>query len=350
MWPIYGYDWALSWLQKLFSKDENINNRGPSHAYLFSGPRHVGKTTLAFSFAQALLCTGDGGGNDNRYSAPPCGQCRSCRLFCNSHHPDFHWLQPTDKNGAVDREDGILRVDQAAQLITDAPLRPLEGHYKVFLIQDIHSANDSFANKLLKTLEEPPPHVILCLTAVDRAAVLPTLVSRCQQLELRPIGHESIAQALMDHWQVDEKRAKLLARLANGRLGWAVQQLLDTGSWDKRNERLEMLHSLAAANRVERLRFSEKLSANRDNQQLFGMLQLWMTWWRDVLLAQAGCLHACCNIDQVDTIQNYAQAIPAQRVQSYLQTLQQVEEYLHHTVNTRLALDVLVLKMPETGS
>jgi len=343
MWPIYGYDWALDRLQKLFSAENSANNRGPSHAYLFLGPRHVGKTTLGHSFAQALLCTE---GNHT----PPCGQCRSCRIFQNGHHPDFHWIQPTDKNGTVDRDDGILRVDQATQLITDAPLRPLESHYKVILIQDIHKANASFANKLLKTLEEPPAHVILCLTATDRSAVLPTIVSRCQLLELRPIGHEAIAQALQTHWQVESSQAELLARLANGRLGWAVKQLSDDKSWIQRTEQLEILHTLAAANRVERLRFSEKLSANRDNQKLFGMLQLWMTWWRDVLLTQTGCHQACCNIDQMDTLNNYAQSIPGQHVQNYLQTLQQVEEYLHHTVNTRLALDVLVLKMPRIGS
>jgi len=83
MWPIYGYDWALNWLQKLFSTDEHANNRGPSHAYLFTGPRHVGKTTLALPFAQALLCTGNSGRNNGRHdhknSTPPCGQCRSCQ-------------------------------------------------------------------------------------------------------------------------------------------------------------------------------------------------------------------------------------------------------------------------------
>jgi DNA polymerase-3 subunit delta' len=110
--------------------------------------------------------------------------------------------------------DGTLRVEQAAEIIHDAALRPAEGRYKVFLLQDFHNANDGFANKLLKTLEEPPPHVVLCLTALERSRLLPTIVSRCQSIELRPLDNATIAQALHTGWQVEAEQAHLLARWA----------------------------------------------------------------------------------------------------------------------------------------
>ena len=330
-WPVYGHHWAVQQLQRAASS-------GPSHAYLFLGSRQIGKSILARSFAQTLLCTGEG--------LPPCGHCRACRLMEKGSHPDFRLVQPIDKNGAVDRLDGLLRVEQAAEIIHDVALRPAEGRYKVFILQDAHYAHDSFANKLLKTLEEPPAHAILCLTAVDRSSMLPTIVSRCQIVELRPLDVPTVTQALIEGWQADPSQAQLLARLANGRLGWAVAQLRNASAQPERMEQLHSLWQLLNADRIERLAFAEQLASNRNNQQLFGLLELWTLWWRDVLLAQAGSLEACCNIDQQIEIVRQAQLLPAITVQRYLHLLKRIETYLHHTVNTRLALDVLLLQMP----
>jgi DNA polymerase-3 subunit delta' len=151
---------------------------------------------------------------------------------------------------------------------------------------------------------------------------------------------------LITGWQADVEQAQLLGRLANGRLGWAVQQLMQA---DGQQERLAQLHDLwrlLSANRIERLNFAERLAANRNNLQLFSLLEVWTTWWRDVLLAQSGCAELCSNIDQQPEIERQARLLARHDVQHYLQTLRQVEGYLHHTVNTRLALDVLLLRAP----
>ncbi len=330
-WPVAGHQWAVQLLQR-------AAHSGPSHAYLFLGPRQIGKSTLARAFAQALLCISD--------EKRPCGHCRACRLIEKGSHPDFRLIQPVDKTGAVDRIDGLLRTEQAADIIHDVALRPAEGHYKIFIIQDFHNANDSFANKLLKTLEEPPAHAILCLTALDRSSILPTIVSRCQIVELRPLDVQGVAQVLSDQWQAEPTQAALLARLANGRLGWAVEQLQNATAQQERLEQLQQLWRLVGADRIERLTVAEQMASNRNNQQLFGLLELWTLWWRDILLAQVGSLEACCNVDQQPQIVRQASLLPVQQVQRYLHTLKRIETYLHHTVNTRLALDVLLLQMP----
>ncbi len=103
---------------------------------------------------------------------------------------------------------------------------------------------------------------------------------------------------------------------------------------------------LAAASRVERLDFANAAAAQRENQQLFAMLEAWGTWWRDVFLAQNGCLDAISNVDQRAEIDRQAGALPEASVRRFLDTLQRVERYLHHTVNTRLAMDVLLLELP----
>ncbi len=341
-WPIYGHQWAVQLLQRAAKNagDFGVENSSTlSHAYLLVGPTHIGKTALARVFGQSVLC--------EETSIAPCGVCRSCRLMKQGSHPDFRLIQPLDKNGEVDRLNGTLKVEQAAELIREVTLRPIESRFRFFLIQDIQAANDSFANKILKTLEEPPGQVILCLTAEDRSLLLPTIVSRCQVLPLRPLGQESVRDGLIKQWQVPTEQAELLARISNGRLGWVVENLDDGRLLNRRQEELEQLWTLVRADRVDRLAFAEKLSSNRNSQSLFGLLELWTTWWRDVLLAQSGCIDSCCNIDQLEELNVQAQFIPQTIVRKYLQTLQELDTYLHHTVNVRLALDVLLLRLPK---
>lgn len=333
-WAVHGHTWAVHLLQRSLYPSAD----GPRHAYLFLGPSQVGKSTLARAFARALLCQSP--------AARPCNVCRSCRLLDHGSHPDLRLVQPRDKDDRVDRANGTLKVEQAAEIIHEAALRPVEGRYKVFIIQDMHHSNASFANKLLKTLEEPPEPVVLLLTATDRNSLLPTIVSRCQVLELRPLAVSEVEDALSQGWQADPTQAAVLARLANGRLGWAVQQLQDQGGSERRQEQLTQLWRLIRAGRVARLDFSDQLAEKRNNQSLFAMLEVWTTWWRDVLLAQVGCPEACCNVDQMDEINRQAAAFDMPTVRDYLYTLQRIEGYLRHTVNTRMALDVLLLRLP----
>lgn len=340
-WPVFGHAWAVHLLQQTLMPPTAASQRaGPSHAYLFLGMQQVGKTTLARAFAAALLCTAGG--------LAPCGQCRACMLMRRGSHPDFHLIQPTSREGAVDRDNGELRTDQANALVHDAALRPLEGRWRIFLVQDMHLANASFSNKILKTLEEPPPQTILLLTATDRQEVLPTIASRCQILELRPLDRAGVAAALQDDGAAGAAEADLLARLANGRMGWALDQLRQPERRKERTERLDTLHRLLGADRIERLDFAAALAAkrDRDNREMFGMLALWTAWWRDVMLVQAGCEDAISNVDQIDALRSHAAALDSGAVRAALQTIRQIEGYLHHTVNVRLALDVLMLKLP----
>lgn len=351
-WPVYGHQWAVQLLQRAVASagrrgaHDGAPN-GPHHAYLFTGPAQVGKTTLARAFAQALLC--------ERPEAAPCGECRACRLVQAGSHPDFRLIQPTkkakekDKELVVDRVDGELRRDQVAEIIADAATRPAVGRFKFFLVQDFHAANATFANRLLKTLEEPPAHVVLCLTATGRSALLPTIVSRCQVVELRPVDRATICRALEQGWGAQPAEADLLARLANGRLGWAVRQLQDGKGTNKRKEDLEALWSLVSAGRIERLAFAERLAKNADSRALFGLVELWTGWWRDVLLTQQGLAGPVNNTDKKEEIAIHAQGLDPQTVRAYLDTLQRIEGYLHHTVNTRAALDVLLLRLPRAA-
>ena len=333
IWPVYGHRWAV---RNLARSLESV--QGPRQAYLFLGPRQVGKSTLVRAFATALFCTG---------AEKPCGACRSCTVMAHASHPDFHTIAPLDGSDPpkVDRITGKLYQEQAEQLAADAWLRPFEGAHKLFHIQDAQKATtDRFLNLLLKTVEEPPESTIICITALDRESVLPTIVSRCQVFDLQPLDHPTIAQALVEGWHVPYEQAALLARLSAGRLGWAVEQAQRPAIWQERQTRLEQLWALLRADRNERLALSEQMASR--NAQLYALLELWSVWWRDVMLVQAGGADACSNTDFRSELERQAQALAPEQVRDYIRTMRRVEQSLRTNVNARLALDVLLLRLP----
>lgn len=342
-WPVYGHRWAVAHLARALELAPSNSGGGPSHAYLFTGPRHIGKSTLVRAYARALFCTGP---------APrPCGRCRACGLIERGAHPDLRIVSPwqrAPKSGeapVIDRDAGKFYIEQVQQVVHDAQLRPLEARYKLVHLQDLHRvADERTYNALLKTIEEPPTHVIVCLTVAERSGVLPTIVSRCQVFDLQPLELETVRQALTERWQVAPEQAELLARLAGGRLGWAVEQLERRGMWEERKQRLETMFALMQSDIYKRMAFAETIATR--SAALFAMVELWSSWWRDVMLMQAGCGEACSHIDYRSTLERHAQQVANDKVQAYLRTLRRTEECLRHTIPPRLPLEIMLLRLP----
>lgn len=320
-WPVIGHEWAVDLLRRA------VTGRRPSHAYLFAGPAQVGKTTLALAFAQALLC--------EKHTGTPCGECRTCRRIAQGRDPDVQ---------IIAAEKNTIQIDQVRALQADAALSPLEGQYRLFILREIERATLPAANALLKTLEEPPGHVILILTCVRPDQVLPTIQSRCQVLPLRPLPLSQVQTALHEHWQVGAEQATLLARLSAGSLGWAVKAFTDQKLWEQRAQRLDDLAELADQNEFARLVYAEKLA--RTNEIAVQTLGLWASWWRDVLLVQQGLDTEVVNLDRLEALRRQAAQYESGQVQTAVTDVAATLRRLRANVNPRLALDVLLLRMP----
>ena len=325
-WPVIGHEWATELLAQA------IRGGRPSHAYLFTGLSQVGKITLATAFAQALLCeTGEGA---------PCGgsvdPCRTCQRVAQGRYPDVQFIAA---------EKNAIQIDQVRALQGDAAVAPLEGRRKVFIIREVERATLPAANALLKSLEEPPPQVILLLTATRRDQVLPTILSRCQLVGLRPLPLEQVQTALQARWHVDEERAALLARLSGGRLGWAVTAHTDPDLWQARAKYLDDLLALTAEGHLGRLAYAETLSrAGADVETALG---LWATWWRDVLLVQHALGDEVLNLDRKAQLLQQAGLFHVEQAENALHDLVQTARRIRANVNARLALDVLLLRLPK---
>ncbi len=318
---VIGHQWAIDLLQQQYRAD-----RVPQ-SLLLTGPRNVGKCTVARYFAQYLNCTG----NDK-----PCGVCPSCRKVVSGNHPDVR---------IIDDDTQALKIDRVRDLQHELALSPVEGQYRVAVLANFEQATISAANALLKTLEEPARQVVLILTAPDPGSLLPTIVSRCQLLTLRPLPLTEVETALQEEWWASLEKAELLAQLSGGRLGWSVRAMTDETFLARRTEQLNDLRDLLQMHKAERLAYAQENS--RDMAALKETLTLWLTIWRDLLLLKSGCQTKIVNLDWQDVLQTIAQHTSVTQAGNMVLKLQTTLLNLDRNVNPRLNLEVLLLKLPQ---
>ena len=173
-----------------------------AHAYLFCGPRGTGKTTIAKLLAKAVNCTG---------SPKPCDQCENCQQITLGTHPDVIEIDAASNNG----------VDEIRDLIEKVKYAPTQGKYKVYIVDEFHMMSPSASNALLKTLEEPPTHVIFIFATTEPHKILPTIISRCQKFDFTKLSVPDIVSRMEDilkeeHYQCDQEALELIAKLADG--------------------------------------------------------------------------------------------------------------------------------------
>lgn len=339
-WGLVGHEWAVRALALGISADR------AAHAYLFTGPHAIGKTTLARALAQTLNCTGA-----NR----PCGQCASCQKIARDRHSDVQIIEgvpvgykfdeksPPPPPRANDWERRILKIDQIRVLQHDVSRAPFEGRWRVVILRRFEEANEEAANAFLKTLEEPPAHTRLILTARDASLLLPTIASRCQVFALRPLAPAQIERALLERG-IAQDSARLLSRLSGGRLGWAMRAASNPAMLAARREHLDALNAVVNEGRAERLMRAEVLAKKSD--ELPELLELWLGWWRDVLLIQNGDGARITNIDHQSTLNEQALRFSLEQIEHTLKAVRTTARYLTQNVNARLAMEVLLLNLP----
>lgn len=332
-WPVVGHGRAVASLERAVATGD------VGHAYLFSGPDQVGKRTLARTFAQALLCTAAA-------NMRPCGECRACRLVMANHHPDFLTLDLAwqTKNLAKKEEAQSISVDAIRLMNSELSRRPHEGQWKVLLVPHVDDLTLAASNAFLKTLEEPPAFVVILLTTRDAELVLPTIRSRCQLLALNSLPAAQVEAVLTARYGVENEQARLLARVSGGRIGWAIISAGDTQIMEKRAGAFDTLQRALSSNRAERLLLAAPLGKSNDT----GVLQMWASWWRDVMLVQNGAAGSITNVDQRAALELTAARYQPEQVRDFLRELQRLLRLsLDTNVNPQLLWEVLLLKLPK---
>lgn len=282
----------------------------------------------------ALNCHGTSKGKS---WSEPCGQCQPCRQIGLDNHPDILILEPVR---------GSLRIDQIRRLISALAIKPFSARHRIAIIADAHTMNLQAANALLKILEEPPANTTLILTAIQKADLLPTIVSRCRHIRFNPLEPVDLATLMADTQDVDEQLAETVAAMAGGSLTRARK--LAATKWQHQRDWLIRAAGLDQPIRLRKrpltlaLTFSAQLSQHKDSiEELLKILQ---TWIRDLSIWPHKP-NLVINRDLRKLLEGARRSLRNEQLQMMWQAVADAQKDIAAKANLRLTLDVMALRM-----
>lgn len=301
-----------------------LANKRIAHAYLFEGPDGVGKRLVALALARALLCkTGQG-----------CGDCQPCRKVDHNNHPDIHLL---------DAEGATIKIDQIRNLQRELALRPLEGAYRICLIDGAEYLNAAAANALLKTLEEPQPNTVMILLSSQPDTLLVTIRSRCQRLPFQRLAKQRLTTILAEQLDLPETEAAVLAALSDGSFKKALGQNREL-YLEQRKGLLRDLLALSSGSTIPLFKLAEELAANKDH--LLEILDIFQAFFRDLLLLKHGRPETeLVNLDMKETLYRQLKQETTQTLLKKLAALDAGRYHLKRNVNRQLAIEAMLMRM-----
>ncbi|MDO4643376.1 MAG: DNA polymerase III subunit gamma/tau [Cardiobacteriaceae bacterium] len=316
------------------------------HAYLFTGTRGVGKTTIARIFAKSLNC------QKNHVSSNPCGECDHCREIDQGSFPDLIEVDAASRTG----------VDDTRELLNNVPYAPVKGAYKVYLIDEVHMFSASSFNALLKTLEEPPPHVKFILATTDPQKLPATILSRCLQFHLKNMSEQQIVEHLSHILQTEQadfdiEALQLLAQAASGSMRDSLSLLDQALAYGQGNVRTHDVATLLGAIPEPQLLHMLQLLADGKAVELRNILASLDTYAPDyaalllrflqqlqkITIASLGAERYTGEISA--DLHLLAQRLPVELVQLWYQIGNETWQNLPYQPDARMALEMCLLRM-----
>ena len=306
---------------------------------LMAGPCGIGKYHFAIALAQALNC-------ERVNQGDACGECVTCRKIERREHGDVRTLMREIKDPTIIKENKsrYIRIEYTRALSEQAQFRPYEGRRRVFIIDEAEWLQDPAANSLLKTLEEPPPTSLVILVTSKPYSLIETIRSRCLMLNFAPLGKEEIEQ----HLRVKENRpveeARLLARVARGSIGRALEIKLDDYR-EMRNTMLEIVENLTSTREVARLfAASEYLGRKLEKEAFEAHLDTLTILIEDLFhLKLNGSEESLTNADVVDRLRRVAENTTIEQMTEWADRIEQIFVALPRNVNRNLAMDAMLI-------
>jgi len=320
---IKGHNVPISILQSAL-KQERM-----SSTYLFLGPDGIGKGLVAKMLAKSANCL-------NNDAQDSCDACASCLKIDSGNHPDVHWIPPRETALGVSQASDAIKIEYIRQLQESIALRPYEGRFKVFIIDNAHLLTIEASNAFLKTLEEPPAHSLIILISSKPQLLLPTIISRCQKVRFFPLRKDALAQMLRLDYTLDDILGHYLAYSCEGRIGRALS-LKGTSALDEKNRIIDYFFSDESASVFREF-------ASKDN--IRNALSVLASWLRDVYYLKTGMPHMeLMHLDRLDELLGAMPRYSFADLDSLLKLLTDTSLYLEQNINPRLLLSNLRLRL-----
>ncbi|MGN0506399.1 MAG: DNA polymerase III subunit delta' [Lachnospiraceae bacterium] len=299
-----------------------------SHAYIIQGEAGSGKKMLAGIFAAALQCEEQG--------IEPCGKCQSCKQAVSGNHPDIRW---------VTHEKATIGVDDIRlQLNNDIMVKPYSRPYKVYLIDEAEKMTEQAQNAMLKTIEEPPEYAVIVLLTVNAKQLLPTILSRCILLTMRPVAKQEITKLLTEHYGIGKYLAEIAADFADGVPGRAVNYAASDSFVVQRDEVLKLLKRIGTM-RAEELYDQVKQWSGR-KQEMPDILSLMTRWYRDVLVTKStGGNGSVLFGEEKNELMRQAEANSYEQLENKLNAIEQMRQRMNANVNFEVASELLLFTL-----
>lgn len=302
-----------------------------SHAYILNGAKGSGKKMLAALFAETLLCEEQG--------TAPCNQCHSCRQVDSGSHPDLIRVRH-EKPNTISVEEIRVQVNQ------DIQIKPYQGPYKIYVIEEAELMTPQAQNALLKTIEEPPEYAVIFLLTENAEMLLPTITSRCVMLKLRNIKDTLIRKYLMEKMGVPDYKADMCTAFAQGNIGRAIMLANSEHFNEIREEAVQLLKYIHEMEISEIAKAVKRISAYK--LEVNDYLDIIMIWYRDVLLYKATKdIEQVVFKDQISSIKELAKKSSYEGIELILESLEKAKTRLRANVNFDLVMELLFLTIKE---
>lgn len=302
-----------------------------SHAYICNGEKGSGKKLLASAFAQALQC--EAGGPE------PCGECKSCKQALNKNHPDI--IRVThEKSNSI----GVEEVRK--QLVNDVQIKPYSSKYKIYIIADAEKMTTQAQNAILKTIEEPPEYAVVMLLTSNAQAFLPTILSRCVKLSMKPVADEQVKRYLMENVQIPDYQADICVAFAQGNIGKAVQLASSENFSEIKTSAIHLLKHIPKMELQDIIGTVKAVSEFKVDIQDY--LDFLAVWYRDVLYFKATKdANGLIFKEQVREISEQTSRGSYEGMEKILEGLQMAKDRLNANVNFDLTIELLFLTIKE---
>lgn len=303
-----------------------------SHAYIINGERSSGKEFIAKIFAMALQC-------ENRQGIEPCHECHSCKQALSGNHPDIVFI-------THEKPNTISVDDIRSQVNGDIAIKPYSGPKKIYIMNEGEKMTVQAQNALLKTLEEPPEYAVILILTTNVNSLLPTILSRCVLLNMKPVRDEQIKKFLMENMEIPSYKADICTAFARGNVGKA-RMLANSEEFDKVKE-----EAITLLKYIGEMEINEIVAAiKKINEYKFDVndyLDILSIWYRDVLMFKA--THDANDLifkEEIQYIRKVADKSTYEGIERIIDALDKSKQRLSANVNFDLTMELLLLTIKE---